>query len=143
MRKFNTLSILLPQLEYGAHIEKWYDPTYYCGRNLMRYREPVTGEVVAHGTRLVVAVRILLVPYLIASRADGTEVLLHREYQAIWERKPGGPAVRSAANAIWTGGTFLYNDGTPEDEKLARGRRVLADWGIPLPAKLADLVRLS
>lgn len=143
MRNSNSMSTPLPQYEYGAWIEKWCDPNHNCGRNLMRYREPVTGEVVAHGTRLAVAVRILLVPYVIAGRADGTEVLLNREYQAIWERKPGGLAVRSLAKAAWTGGTFLYNDGTPENEKLARGRHVLADWGIPLPARLADLVRVS
>ena len=106
------------------------------------YTEPVTGD----STRWVtdaVAVRRLLLPYLAITTPDGREHLMNREYESIWSRTAGGPAVRTVPGSFLTFQTsqYFYTDGTPEPKRVAACRRVCAEWGIWLPERLADLVR--
>lgn len=127
-----------------AFIIKSRERAAYSRRVETVYREPVTGDSV-RWVGDAVAVRRLLLPYLTATMPDGLEHLLNREYKPIWTRCAGGSAVRAVPGSFYfyTAGPYIYRDGTPEPRRVAAGRRVCAEWGIALPERLADLVRVA
>ncbi len=74
-------------------------------------------------------------PYGRWTCADGREVLFDRDYCPIVERYPGeAPVLADPTEWVpWEHQEHFYNDDVREDEKLARGRDVLEQWGMLEP----------
>ncbi len=79
-------------------------------------------------------------PYGMWTCSDGREVLFNRDYEPIWERRPGEvarPADRGKQPAR-VGQQMFYSDSTApwrDKESLRRCERVLADWGVTAPER--------
>ncbi len=110
-------------------------------RGMIFYREPLTRSFTGR-VHPAVAVRWLLLPYLTVKLDDGMEVLLNRNYHPIWWREPGYPAARVPTWLWldWERQRYHYHDRMPEQQCVDAGRRVCADWGIPLPDRLTSLI---
>lgn len=131
----NTLksNVLQPQCHLEYVPRRKGRPAYYF--------DPVTGG--QHSAPSRCAIRRLVLPYATARDQLGWEVLLNRSYEPIWCRMvAGGPAVRVLEGYVehLTCIQHLYSGPTPEAECVAIGRRTLAEWGIEVPANLADWV---
>ena len=76
-------------------------------------------------------------PYGICTKPDGTEVLFNRDYEPIYERKPGGKAQKCNDHSKESIGidvckekkTF-YRDGTPITKRIEIGEDILAEWAL-------------
>lgn len=71
-------------------------------------------------------------PYGVWTCRDGREIIYDRRYRPIAQRLPGQPPslVRDHWVTDISSRHWLYDDATPEAEKLRRAKQILTDWGL-------------